>query len=113
MIPNEVFIIFSFAISGILLVVSVILAVMQSGFSIGKSNTVRAYLSESNYQKNVYRGGKAGRFYKHMTDCVYVYRVDGKPYEIKKQLYMYKKSGSLFRDGNLSEKTSRTCIYSF
>ena len=68
------------------LVISIVLFVIHSEYRPGKSAQVRGYLKETNYQKNVYRGGKSGKFYKHMTDCVYTYRVDNVPYEVKMSL---------------------------
>lgn len=65
------------------LVISIVLFVIHSEYRPGKSAQVRGYLKETNYQKDVYRGHKSGKFYKYMTDCVYTYRVDNVPYEVK------------------------------
>ncbi len=65
------------------LVISIVLFVIHSEYHPGKSAQVRGYLKETNYQKDVYRGHKSGKFYKYMTDCVYTYRVDNVPYEVK------------------------------
>lgn len=65
------------------LIISIVLFVIHSEYRPGKSAQVRGYLKETNYQKNIYRGGKSGKFYKYMTDCVYTYRVDNVPYEVK------------------------------
>lgn len=48
----------------------------------GKTDTTGAYLKKTHHQRNVYKGRKSGRWYKHWTDYVYSYRVDGKEYEI-------------------------------
>ena len=76
-----------FALLGITaLIISIVLFVIHSEYRPGKSAQVRGYLKEAKYQKDVYRGGKSGKFYKHMTDCVYTYRVDNVAYEVKMSL---------------------------
>lgn len=47
-----------------------------------KTDTVRAYLKSTKHQRNVYKGGKHGEWYKHRTDFTCTYRVDGVGYEL-------------------------------
>lgn len=77
-----------FALLGITaLIISIVLFVIHSEYRPGKSAQTRGYLKEANYSKDTYRGiGKAKKHYSHMTDCVYTYRVDGVPYEVKMSL---------------------------
>ncbi|MBQ3490049.1 MAG: hypothetical protein IJA86_05635 [Clostridia bacterium] len=42
----------------------------------------KGYLENTIQYKNVWRGGKTGKFYKRFIDYTYVYRVNGKQYYI-------------------------------
>ena len=42
----------------------------------------KGYLTDTMQYKDVYRGGKSGRFYKRFIEYAYVYRVDGKQYSV-------------------------------
>ncbi len=56
------------------------------GYRKANVKKVNAYLQSTTHEKDVYlSGGKvsSGRFYKHWTEAVYVYRVDGVPYTIR------------------------------
>ncbi|MBP3555873.1 MAG: hypothetical protein J6K63_09565 [Clostridia bacterium] len=60
--------------------------VILYGYRKANTKKVNAYLQSTKHEKDVYlSGGKraSGRFYKHWTESVYVYRVDGKPYTIR------------------------------
>ncbi len=67
--------------------VSVIMFVLMCRFlfiSFGylKVNKVKGYLKVCEHKRNVYKGGKSGRFYEHWVDSVYMYRVGEKEYSI-------------------------------
>ena len=60
--------------------------VILYGYRKANTKKVNAYLQSTKHEKDVYlSGGKmaTGRFHKHWTESVYVYRVDGKPYTIR------------------------------
>lgn len=73
---------FCFALGSALLTLSVWMFSMHIGFRGSRAASTTGWLKASDHRKNVYSGGKAGRFYKHWTDCVYVYRVDGREYSV-------------------------------
>ena len=52
------------------------------GFRKNNIRTCKGYLVNTLQYRDVYVGGKAGRFYKHYLDYEYVYRVNGKEYRI-------------------------------
>lgn len=52
------------------------------GFRKSKCNKCKGYLTNTIQHKNHYVGGKAGRFYTHYLDYVYVYRVNETAYRI-------------------------------
>lgn len=56
------------------------------GYRKANVKKVNAYLQSTTHEKDVYlSGGKvsSGRFYKHWTEAIYVYRVEGIPYTIR------------------------------
>ena len=52
------------------------------GFRKNRCEKCKGYLGNTVQYKDVWRGGKTGRFYKHFVDYVYVYHVDGEQYYI-------------------------------
>ena len=95
----------------ITLIISIVLFVIHSKYRPGKSAQVRGYLKETNYQKNVYSGGKSGKFYKYMTDCVYTYRVDNVPYEVKMSIPQQPHHAPKSVMVTYQKKTSQTFMY--
>ena len=60
----------------------VYLVYISLGFRKNKCNKCKGYLASTSQYRNHYAGGKAGRFYKHYLEYVYVYRVNGTEYRI-------------------------------
>ena len=52
------------------------------GFRKNNTCTCKGYLVNTLQHKDVYVGGKAGRFHKHYLDYEFVYRVNGMEYRI-------------------------------
>ena len=57
-------------------------AVIAVGYKKKYCSKCKGYLTNTTQRKNVYIGGKNGRFYKHYLNFKYTYRVNGKVYEI-------------------------------
>ena len=72
----------SICIGSVLLVLSLPFIYISLGFRFGKMSKTRGYLSQHKHEKNVYKGGKAGRWYKHWMEYTYQYRVDGNEYRV-------------------------------
>ena len=65
-----------------LLFLDVYLVYISLGFRKNNCNKCKGYLASTSQYRNHYVGGKAGRFYKHYLEYVYVYRVNGTEYRI-------------------------------
>lgn len=68
--------------SAFLFVLTVKLSVISFHFRPKYCSCCKGYLQKTTQYRNKYVGGKNGRWYKHYIDYTYVYRVDGKAYEI-------------------------------
>ena len=55
---------------------------ISCGFLKNNTRKCKGYLVNTLQQRDVYVGGKGGRFHKHYLDYEYVYRVNGKEYRI-------------------------------
>ena len=72
----------SLVVGTALFVVTVYLLLVSLGFRKGQCSKCKGYLTATTHHKNKYVGGKRGRFYKHYSDYVYEYRVNGQTFTI-------------------------------
>ncbi len=66
----------------IIFIIDVYLFFISLNFAKKRCGKCKGFLLNTVQQKNVYVGGKSGRFYKHYLNYVYIYRVNGKEYRI-------------------------------
>ena len=74
---------YAFCFLGVItLVLSLVFAVISIGFRRSNTSITKGYLKKTNHRRNVYVGGKSGRWYKNWLDYSYSYRVDDKQYTV-------------------------------
>lgn len=70
------------SIGVVMMILSMRFLYISLHFLKSKTSQTLGFLASSEHKRNVYKGGKAGRFYKDWMEYSYNYRVNGKEYEI-------------------------------
>lgn len=67
---------------GILLLLCAVFTYISLGFSKKRTAEAAGFLSVCDSQTNVYKGGRAGKRYRHWVEYAYRYTVDGREYRV-------------------------------